>query len=259
METILYYAFWLIINLDLIGIGLLLIGCVYFLMSKKKAAIRLFFIGAVPLIIINISPLGPWMIMKLENRFPQVEKIPEDIDGIILLGGSFGLVETKERGEPVFNMVGTRIYQFMDLARKLPHVQIIATGNAIESEWTEKMFLDAGFSRSRLIIDSDSRCTEDHAGFVKKLIKPMGDKAKFLLVTSAFHMPRSVGLFRKSGLNIIPYPVDFHSPRKMSLMFWLSSVLQRLTPMAFKQAVIEWAGLTTYYYKGMSDDIYPRL
>lgn len=259
METFLYYAFWLIINLDLLAIGALILGCLFFIFSKKKAALNLFFIAAAPIIVINVTPLGPWMIMELENRFPRPETLPADVDGIILLGGSFSLAETKERGEPVFNMVGTRIYQFMELARKLPQAKLITTGNTLESEWTEKMLLDTGFARDRLIIDSDARRTEDHATFVKKLVEPLwGDKGKYLLVTSAFHMPRAVGVFRESGLNIIPYCVDYHAPGKMSTLFWLSSVLQRLTPMSFKQAVIEWAGLVTYYAKGISDELYPK-
>ncbi|MBX9977512.1 MAG: YdcF family protein [Alphaproteobacteria bacterium] len=257
MEILLYYIFWFFINLDLIALGSLILGLFFMVRYRPKIAHAFLVSGALILIFINVSPLGPWMIMNLEKRVQRPSDLPkdEDIGGIILLGGSFSLIETKERGEPVFNKAGTRIYQCMDLARKFSTAKLIATGNAIEGEWSEKIFLDNGFSRERIIIDSDSRTTQDHGPLLKKLID---SSKKYILVTSAFHMPRSLALFKKQGFDVIPYPVDYHAPHHMSRLFWLSSVLQRSTPMAFKQACIEWAGLVGNYVKGLSDEIFPR-
>lgn len=257
MEILLYYIFWFFINLDLIALGSLILGLFFMARYRPRIAHTFLVSGAFVLIIINLSPLGPWMIMNLEKHVQRPSELPheDDIAGIILLGGSFSLAETKERGEPVFNKAGTRIYQGMDLARKFPRAKLIATGNAIEGEWSERIFLDNGFARDRIIIDSDSRVTHDHGPLLKKLIDP---SKKYILVTSAFHMPRSLGLFRKQGFNVSPYPVDYHTPHHMSALFWLSSVLQRSTPMAFKQACIEWAGLVGNYIKGLSDDVLPK-
>ncbi len=255
MDIILYYFFWFFINLDLLALGSLVLGLVFLILKKCRKALTFFVLGAVPLIFINFSPFAPWMFVKFENRIPRPKELPDHVDGLILLGGSFSLLETKERGEPVYNMAGTRIYQFIELAKKFPHAKIISTGNVIESEWTEKIFLEEGIQRHHIVIETDSRTTQDHAVFLKKLIDPKGT---YILVTSAFHMPRAVGLFRKEGFNIIPYPVDYHTPGKMSFTFWFAQIRQRITPMAFKQVCTEWAGLTNYYLLGDTNEFFPK-
>lgn len=256
MDSLLYAFFWIFINLDMLCFLSLFIGVIFLFGGQKRKVCRVFFIPATfMLILINLSPLGPWMIMTFENQFKTPEELPQNVEGIIFLGGSFSLIETKERNEPVANLVGTRLYHFMSLGRRLPHAKLIATGNAIESEWTAKILHQEGFDPSRILIENESRCTEDHPRLLKDHIN---STRKYLLVTSAFNMPRAVGLFEGSGFNnIIPYPVDFHTPGHMSINFWVSSVLQRLTPIAFKQSCIEWAGLITYFIKGLSSNVLP--
>lgn len=256
MNSLLYAFFWVFINLDMVCFLSLLIGCLFFFFSQKRKLCGTFFIPATfMLLIINISPLGPWMIMTFENQFQQPQELPQNVDGIIFLGGSFSIIETKERNEPVANLVGTRLYHFMSLGRRLPQTKLIATGNTIESEWTAKILHQEGFSPERILIENESRCTEDHPRLLKDHINITHT---YLLVTSAFNMPRAVGLFKGAGFtNIIPYPVDFHTPGHMSANFWISTVLQRLTPIAFKQSCIEWAGLVTYYIKGLSKTLLP--
>lgn len=124
-------------------------------------------------------------------------------------------------------------------------MKIILTGNALETEQATKLFLNAGFANSDLIVESQSRSTQDHPRLLKPFLVPaQGNLPHYILVTSAFHMPRSVMLFEDAGIPVIPYPVDYHAPRTMSVMFWLSTILQRLTPLAFKQSCLEWAGIT---------------
>jgi len=248
VDNTLYYIFWVLIHFDIIAVILMVLGMVALWRHKMPLARRLHIIGLIPFLIINFSPLGPVAVMHLENMLPRPTTLPENVDGLILLGGSYALRETAERGEPVYNKAGTRMFQFIDLARHYPKAKIIFTGNPLEAKWSEKAFLEHDFAKDRLVIEGSSTVTLDHPGLLKKLIDPT---KKYLLVTSAFHMPKAFSHFQREGFtHLIPYPVDYHTSGKFSLTFWYASVLQRITPMAYKQACVEWAGLIRGYLAG---------
>ena len=79
-------------------------------------------------------------------------------------------------------------------------------------------------------------------------------EGQWLLVTSAFHMPRSVGIYRKQGWNVIPYPVDHYSTTEIGL---------KLDPKLWRNlrdlntAMREWIGLVVYYLTGKTDQLLP--
>ena len=276
--TLLYGFFWIFINLDVMASVVLMFSVIIWFYSTRKhqpaykpklwrciSITALFIFG-----VINLSPLGPWMIMYLENThsnptYTDYESVDHDdsyalfksaslppasypLQGMIVLGGSLSLIETKERGEPVYNLAGSRVFSALALARTLkrthPHMKIILTGNELETSNASKIFLNADFSKDHLILESQSCSTQDHPRLLKPFLKVThGNTPHYLLVTSAFHMPRSVALFERAGIPVIPYCVDYHAPHRMSVMFWLSMLLQRLNAVAFKQACLEFAGL----------------
>jgi uncharacterized SAM-binding protein YcdF (DUF218 family) len=83
------------------------------------------------------------------------------------------------------------------------------------------------------------------------LLQPTG---KWILVTSALHMPRAVGLFRKLGWKIIPFPVDYHSEKKWTVFnFNLSKSI-----VYWKTSMHEIANMLFNYFKGQSDAIIPN-
>lgn len=254
LNSLLYYFFFFFINLDLIAMTVMAVGLVLLFSKRFVLGRKMLAVFTLVFLVINISPLGPWMIMKLENMVTRPSELPKDVDGIIMLGGAFALRETQERGHAVYNKAGPRFLEYVELAHRYPHAKIILTGNAIEAKYGEEILLSLGISKNRLIIDNNSRGTEDHP---KKLENLLDKSKKYMLVTSAFHMPRGLLLFQGSGYNVVPFPVDYQTPGKMSMTSWMAYVLQRLTPMAFKQAWIEWAGLTTYYVNGLTKTWYP--
>ena len=85
------------------------------------------------------------------------------------------------------------------------------------------------------------------------LVKPKPGE-RWILVTSAFHMPRAVGCFRRVGWRVIPYPVDFNfeGDERFELAFDLAGGIN-----AFASGLHEWLGLTFYWLTGKTDTFFP--
>jgi uncharacterized SAM-binding protein YcdF (DUF218 family) len=99
-----------------------------------------------------------------------------------------------------------------------------------------------------------SRNTVENAQFSKALVAPK-DGERWLLVTSAFHMPRSVGLFRKAGFAVEPYPVDWRVGGRGDLLSFTNIAADGLGRTDL--GVREWVGLIAYWATGKIDDLFP--
>ena len=99
-----------------------------------------------------------------------------------------------------------------------------------------------------------SRNTQENAEFSKAIAKP-SDGERWLLVTSAFHMPRSVGLFRKAGFAVEPYPVDWRVGSTAKLLNFSPLAVEGLE--RTDTAVREWIGLVAYWITGKIDALLP--
>ncbi|MBE9533276.1 MAG: YdcF family protein, partial [Proteobacteria bacterium] len=122
-----------------------------------------------------------------------------------------------------------------------------------EGNIAQILLTNLGINKQRLIIESQSRNTFENFRLMKPLL-PKSDGV-YLLVTSAFHMPRSVAIARKQGVNVIAYPVDYRSnpPEYRQWDFNLFDHLEVLEP-----AWREWVGLTVYYWTGKTSDWFPK-
>jgi len=253
---VLKYLFGLIINLDVLLMGVLLIE-VLILICWQRLKKRFIVIALLPLLIIELTPAGRSVITCLENRFPQPQSLPSDITGFILLGGSFAVPETEDRNYPVHSLVGSRLYEFIGLLKDHPHARVVFTGNPVEAKFTKQIFAQFGIDDHRVTIESESKRTQDHPRLTAALVKPQ-PKEKWVLVTSAFHMPRSVGLFRGAGWNVIPYPVDYHTSGTIKGKTWIIGILDRLNALAWQQGMLQWAGMINHYLEGDSPELYPK-
>jgi uncharacterized SAM-binding protein YcdF (DUF218 family) len=151
-----------------------------------------------------------------ESRFPPWDAARGAPDGIIILGGSIDPDISLAHGTSVIRNAADRIVAAAALARKYPNARIVFTGgsanlisnDAREGDFAGELLESLGIPKSRLIIERQSRNTLENAEFSKALVSPKPGE-RWLLVTSAYHMPRSVGLFRKAGFPVEPYPVDW--------------------------------------------------
>ena len=237
------------------------LGLVLRLFGRRRTG-RAMMGGALGVIVAAaVLPLGAWLIVPLENRFPPPQ-LPARVDGIIVLGGAIEPSLSADRGAISLNGNAERLVAFAALARRYPGAKLVFTGgsgdpirpDAREADWLGPFLDSAGIARERVIVERDSRNTDDNARMSKAMVNPR-DGEIWVLVTSARHMPRSVGLFRKHGWPTIPYPADYLTTRAIgwNVGFNVAGGLAALDAAAY-----EWFGLAYYRLSGRIDDWFPR-
>ena len=211
----------------------------------------------------GMSPLPYWLMRPLEDQFPR-PVITGDVTGIIVLGGAI----TTTRGMTALNDAGARMTDSAALALRFPNAKIAFAGGdgsliedqgpaeaLTEAEAARRFYTGLGIAAERIIMEDRSRNTHENAIFVKPLIAQKPGET-WLLVTSAWHMPRSVGIFRKAGVDVVPYPVDYTTrgvPRDYRQLNRGLSYGLGLTDLAIK----EWIGLIVYRLVGYTDALLP--
>ncbi len=206
---------------------------------------------------------GAVMLQGLENRIARPASLPADLSCIIILGGAFENEVTASRGGIEFNQAADRFVEGLKLAQAYPAARLLVSGGDGsfsgrydgDAQSSAVFFSTFGIAPDRLIREDQSRTTFENATNTKQLLEANG-LSDCALVTSAFHMPRSVGLFRKLGITVTPWPVDYRTSGKLALGLDFSqpSLNAQLTTTALR----EWAGLTTYYISGRTHALFPR-
>jgi uncharacterized SAM-binding protein YcdF (DUF218 family) len=213
------------------------------------------------LVLISVLPLGHWLLMPLEDRFPQpaIETMP-DPTGIIILGGAVQPAIAGVRGTLALNEYAERIAQLVILSHRFPKARLVYAGGSAdirrerptESAVLAPYLAPLGLNPGRVTLESASRNTYENAVETKRLIQPNPGE-RWLLVTSAAHMPRSVGVFRGVGWNVIPYPVDYHTSGQER---W-PSLAPAPNWQQLRFAAHEYIGLLSYYLAGYSQTLFP--
>jgi uncharacterized SAM-binding protein YcdF (DUF218 family) len=218
--------------------------------------------GLLLLAIVGWSPLGNALIYPLEQRFPQWNPGRGAPDGIIVLGGALGPAMTMARGQAALNESAERITVVAELARRYPQARIVYSGGDASLLGTEPreadlilpLFESFGIPRERIAIENASRNTHENATLSKALAAPKPGE-RWLLVTSANHMPRSVGSFRRAGFPVEPYPVDWRTSGANDLFGPFGGLAAGLA--RTDVAVREWVGLFAYWVTGRSSELFP--
>jgi uncharacterized SAM-binding protein YcdF (DUF218 family) len=238
------------------GIGLMMLTT-----RRWRAGRRLAALGILGLVVAGLSPLGNILMSPLEDRFPPWTQSAEMPVGIIVLGGAIDPDLSAARHQPALNEAAERMTAVADLARRFPQARIVFSGGngdlvggAPEAQVARDLLVTLGVAPDRITLEATSRNTSENARFTKALINP-GASDPWLLVTSAAHMPRAVGVFRREGFYIQPYPVDWRTRGRedWAVPFrWASSGLARVDAAAH-----EWVGLVVYYLTGRTLTLFP--
>ena len=223
---------------------------------------RLMVVSLLSFAICGFSPLGSWLLFPLESRFPAWDAARGAPDGIVVLGGSIDADVSAARGVAVVRGAADRIVAAAALARQYPDARIVFTGGSSnliendprEADYAAEIFERLGVRRERLSIERRSRNTEENAEFTKAIAAPKNGE-RWLLVTSAYHMPRSVGLFRKAGFAVEPYPVDWRVGSRADLLRLSAVAIEGLQRTDL--AVHEWIGLLAYRLTGKTSQLLP--
>ena len=226
-----------------------------------RAGRRLLVASLVLVIIFGILPVGRSLTAILEERFPPWTAASLPPDGIIVLGGAVEPEASAARGMASINDNAERVTETAALARRFPNARLVFTGGSAnlvyagppESAFMLELFDSFGIPRSRVQLEERSRNTVENARFTKALIDPKPGE-RWLLVTSAIHMPRAVGAFRKAGFPVEAYPVDWRT-RGWSYLWKPGWPLNGLNATDF--AAKEWVGLLAYRLAGYTPELLP--
>jgi uncharacterized SAM-binding protein YcdF (DUF218 family) len=207
------------------------------------------------------SPLGNWLMLMLEDRFPAWDASGGPPGGIIILGGALSPDVSAARQDPALNESAERLTAAAELARRYPAARIVFTGGsgrllggAAEADFVLPLLESFGIARERVMLESRSRNTVENARFTRELVQPK-EGERWLLVTSAYHMPRSIGAFRGEGFAVEAYPVDWRTRGRADALTPFAALSAGLA--RTDTAVREWAGLFTYWLTGRSAELLP--
>ncbi|MQT14095.1 YdcF family protein [Segnochrobactrum spirostomi] len=233
-------------------------------LSRRRLGLTLVGLSAAGFLVLGVLPGGFLLLEGLEDRFPPPAP-PAHVDGILLLGGYLdtATLETRGRLTPLASI--DRLLAAAELARLYPDARIVVTGGEKyglafpgqppEAEAAARLLTEMGIDPARLVVEPRAVNTWENAVLSKPLAAPRTGET-WLLVTSAAHMPRAVGVFRAAGWpGLVPWPVDFRTRGGWATWRQLRAVSTGLA--AADAAVREYAGLVAYRLAGRSSSLFP--
>lgn len=210
----------------------------------------------------GVFPIGNALLRPLENRFPPWDASSGSPNGIIVLGGVIDPWRSEFRGEPVIAGAADRIAAAVALARHYPAARIVYSGGSgtldavklkPEAELASQLLVALGIVPDHITVETRARNTAENAAYTKDLLKPAAQE-RWLLVTSAYHMPRAIGAFRRVGFPVEAFPADWQTGGRV---FTWSADLAKNWEMT-NLAVKEWIGLVLYWLSDRSSALFPQ-
>ena len=260
MAFVLSKLLWTLLSPANLLVLLLLIGFGAQMLGWRRFGLRLSAGVLAVLTALTMLPVWAWTMVPLESRFPQ-PVWPEKIDGVVVLGGSVDTSASAAWNRPVVNHAADRLMELAWLARRYPEARLVFTGGSgsltnpeqLEAPIVRRALERIGVPVERMVFEDRSRNTLENAVFTKELVKPKPGET-WVLVTSAYHMPRSVGIFRKIGWPVLPDPVAYYTGLDDGSQFGpnLAKDLSILD-----DSLHEWLGLVSYRLMGRTDALFP--
>lgn len=255
-------AFWFFIQPLNLTIILLLAGAALGAMRLKRTGRAVSGAAVLLLVLCAWTSVGALMLNPLEERFARPAEMPARVDGLVVLGGGFEGAINLVRGGYDLNSGGDRFVEAAILARRFPDARVLVSGGTGtlvldgegDADTAPRLLTALGVDRTRLILENRSRNTYENAQFSREMADPKPGET-WLLVTSAFHMPRSVGLFRKAGFDVVPWPVDYRTSGEEGIGLFRDNPADSLQTATM--AIREWIGLAAYRASGRIDQILP--
>ena len=234
----------------------LVVGLLLLWRGRGRWGMRLVALAVAVYAVGALTPVPNALILPLEGVYSRPAlKAGETPAGIIVLGGAIDTLTGSARDEIALSEAAERMTAAVALARRFPSTPIVFSGgdgalvyaSMPEAHAARRFFEDMGVDLSRVRLEGRSRNTHENARYTRDLLKPAPGQ-RWLLVTSAFHMPRAARCFRKAGFEVVPWPVDYRTRGTEDLL--------RVPPRASEGwrridlAVKEWVGLIAYRLSG---------
>lgn len=208
------------------------------------------------------TSLGALLLNPLEQRFQRPSPAPESVAGIVVLGGGMEGAINLARGGYELNSSGDRFVEAAVLARRYPQAKVVVSGGVgtlvLKGEGdavsARRLLTALGVAADRLVIEDKSRNTYENAVFTRALVTPKPGET-WLLVTSAFHMPRAKALFDKAGFPTVPWPSDYRTSGREGISLFADNTADALSNTT--TGLREWIGLVAYWLAGRIDSPFP--
>lgn len=254
--------FWIVAQPLSLAFFAILISLVAALLSWRRVGLVFSSLGTIVLFVTLFTTAGSFFLQPLEDRFPRAQADPASVSCMIVLGGAFETEVTTARGGIELNQSADRFVEALRLARAFPDAPILVSGGDGSLSGTyegdaaaaQRFFSAFGIPIERLVRETTSRTTFENVQNSKNLLETAG-LDNCLLITSAFHMPRSVGLMRKAGIAVIPWPTDYRTSGNVRL--GLDFTQPTLNAQQTATAVREWIGLASYFASGRTTALFP--
>jgi len=252
---------WLVVQPLSVILLLVLAGLVLLWFRRRRLGATAIALAGLLVFLFSFTTFGYLLITPLEARFTRPVE-PAHIDGIVVLGGGMDGEVTTARGGWELNRSGDRFVETLRLALRHPEARILIAGGGAalvaeqepEAVAGRRFFTDFGIAADRILLDDKSRNTEENAGFSRAVASPQAGET-WLLVTSAFHMPRAMGLFRKAGFEVVPWPTDYMATGSEGVRIKPDQSTENIS--ISHLALREWTGLAGYYLTGRIDELLP--
>ena len=251
---------WAFLQPGGVVIILLLLALLFLSFGAHRTAGRLLALSIIMIILPALIPIQALLVNPLENRLSPPNPMPERVDGIIVLGGAVNWTASQGRGQLNVNGGAERVLAGAALKKRYPDATLVFTGiyrDIIPKEFTTQFdnnfFFGSEYERGQVIFLGEARSTYEEAIVSQKYLNIRANE-RWMLVTSAYHMPRAYLSFKAQGLELIPYPVDYSSAgdlRYRPSLFFIGKLAK------LDETVREWGALLIYRYLGRTTQFLP--
>lgn len=251
---------WFFLRPETLLVLLFALPMVLLCSGRTEAARRILALAISVTIVIGLFPVGNLLLNPLERAYAAHPEIT-DPQGIIVLGGMEHIAPEHVGGFAQVNDAAERLIATIELARRFPEAKVLFSGGKVALspvaqgafEIGPDILRQLGLPEERLIIEGQSRSTAENAKLARELVPDTG--RPWVLVTSAWHMPRALGAFCAAGWrDLIPYPVDYRGGAVLSNIEWnLAGHLN-----ALNAGAKEWIGLLAYRTTARTKTFFPE-
>ena len=232
--------------LEILLVGVLLL----WFTRKQKAGKIIVSMGVVALIALSYGAASETLLRPLEYKYPPMTDVSSvlDIEWVVVLSGG----SSSDAHLPITGQLShaslVRLVEGIRIHRKLPESKLILSGGGAfntvaEAKTMADVAVILGVDSKGLILESESKDTKDQARLIHKIVRDN----RFVLVTSASHMPRSMALFEKRGMRPIPAPIGHRVKERQkitpSMFFPSADKIEKMERAFYEYLGLVWARL----------------
>jgi uncharacterized SAM-binding protein YcdF (DUF218 family) len=205
LEPLFWLMLWLAFALTLLSIP-----------RWRTGAVRALWAGFLLLILLGFEVFPSLLLRALERQYPipTSEQVARH-KGVIILGGVIHAELYTAHGQFALNEAAERLTEPMALARQHPHLKLLYSSG--EAAMVKAFFEQQGVDMKRVLMEPHARNTRENARLSVAMLGPEACQGDWLVLTSAWHMPRSMAEFDGLGCRVTPYPVDHRVGQKLDL------------------------------------------